>query len=1087
MRKNIILKSMLRQPIRTGLLIILIGIATFAFFMRTVEYITVRRQLHELNQLYRTIGFIRAGNWEDVSAAADIIENSPLVGFVDRRVGMEGVLKDIQNVDIAGMWRGMPNEYQLRITEAMFAARVEYINTDSEDFLWMQLGVYDVYFGYREHVVSGQGFWWIHMQLRLDLSTIDDTGFIYELEQGEVYIFRAAYYRSFAGLGIVLPRPWDNNPLYMRPLFPDGRWVYHIEDTSTLGVRRGDAFSWPPYELAYEGWRDNVPYELRDEVAFFSHHHSAKNLMFTRDMSAMQQVQPGSLTQSFNRETGEYGFVSSGNRIRYGRWLNYYDYQSANPVAAITWHFAFSRGVRVGDTIAIHLPSQQQLIGAEGWFDLVSVLEEEYAHTLEVEIVGIFDYFDGQNHQIFLPLSLMPEGIGFEWDVPGWNYPYHLPNDWFSFVLQNPRTEQEFMGRYRAQLIEMGLDIILFETGSAEFFAAIDPIILTITFNAIVFWVVLVLVLALVVFLFLQQRKKDMAIQQALGFTATRVTWRLVATVLVFSIPAIVIGGVMGWRIAHNAAEYTLTPLSYIIEGFQPAILLEYQWFGLLGAAVLVLLLAMVLVNGVRLAFVPVLSQLQGVWNRKLRNKSAKNPIPVISGLPWDSHNLGDDGRIGVLPKQELATSGIKRLANSLRFISRQILRAPVKSALGLLVALFFVFVLSWLQESIMRAEQGLDDLYTYTIITGQVEPENPFEIHPQRYFGDVIRSHTAGLIRDSGFAENFLMESGHFRSFVIPYGDGSFPRDWYEIIGYNRLIGMVYNTYTLDFLYAFNDIDIFMEDNYQAGIGGLEIEFTAGYGPWDFVFTDGERIPIIVPEIVLARRGVAPGDDMLLAYTLDSPNLWRSVPARIIGVHNGSIARPNTQYAVLLPVDALESMLRAITMFTTLSFTIDPAYNRDMIAVREYLDAIIVPAAAGLVPLRLVLSDQALHNLTGISRQTLLLLQMVYPIVLGASLIIAMGLSMFLMLQTAKSAAILHVVGTGKIKTAGMLLAEQFIVCLAGLIPGVVFLAVMGVVFSGAMLVTIGLYLAGMALGAVLGVVVVIKRPALALLQLKE
>jgi len=185
----------------------------------------------------------------------------------------------------------------------------------------------------------------------------------------------------------------------------------------------------------------------------------------------------------------------------------------------------------------------------------------------------------------------------------------------------------------------------------------------------------------------------------------------------------------------------------------------------------------------------------------------------------------------------------------------------------------------------------------------------------------------------------------------------------------------------------------------------------------------------------------------------------------------------------VLIPVEALETMLRGITMYTNISFTVNPAYNRNIIEVRRYL----VDSLAGILPLSLLLTDQMLHNLSGISRQTLLLLQMVYPIVMGASLIIASGLSMFMMLQTAKSAAILHVIGTSKKKTALMLLTEQFIICLVGLLPGLGALALLGAVFNQAMLMALGLYLAGVVIGAVIGVVLVIRRPALALLQVKE
>ena len=79
MRKNIILKSMFRQPLRTGLLAILIGLASFAFFFRTIEYMVVREQVAELGAMYRAIGFLRTDNfWDDVSTAAESYQTAPV-------------------------------------------------------------------------------------------------------------------------------------------------------------------------------------------------------------------------------------------------------------------------------------------------------------------------------------------------------------------------------------------------------------------------------------------------------------------------------------------------------------------------------------------------------------------------------------------------------------------------------------------------------------------------------------------------------------------------------------------------------------------------------------------------------------------------------------------------------------------------------------------------------------------------------------------------------------------------------------------------------------------------------------------------
>jgi len=53
MKKNILLKSVLRQPIRTLILLILIGAAAFAFVARASEFIVISGELNRVEAFYR--------------------------------------------------------------------------------------------------------------------------------------------------------------------------------------------------------------------------------------------------------------------------------------------------------------------------------------------------------------------------------------------------------------------------------------------------------------------------------------------------------------------------------------------------------------------------------------------------------------------------------------------------------------------------------------------------------------------------------------------------------------------------------------------------------------------------------------------------------------------------------------------------------------------------------------------------------------------------------------------------------------------------------------------------------------------------
>ena len=1076
MSKNIFMKSMLRQPVRTGLLVLLIGLASFAFFLRTVEFVTVRSEITRLGRQYHSLGTVGTENiWDDVSEAAAILEASPYIAYVDRRFGVEGILVDMYSPDIAGMWAGLDNEYQTRITEALFigtVADIPPIETNEWGVSWQTVSVHVNYVlaGMPEHIEP--------FRLANLVYIIQDTNedIFSPLMMGERFLFRGAFYLSANPWGtFALPRPRSVYWMRIRPVSGDTLFIPEASLPENLDFASD-------YELAH----------LATEIAFFENHHRAVSLQPVRDMTVLPIVQPEA---PIRLDLGPgVGVSGMAYRIQYGRFINYDDYLNSNPVAVISVGMAAVRGLRIGDTIQVSIPREQHVIrDIPGGILVRSTPEEYHSHIIELEIVGI--YFDFYRTRImgntfpftniYFPASLLPEGRNPASPpagaIPGWYHPQHLPSIWFSYELADSRQEQSFIQTYGPIMEELGFSLIHFEARAHEFWAAVDPMLLVLTFNASVFWVVLVLVIALVVFLYLGQRRKDIAIQRALGTSSPWLLWRIIASALVFGTPAILVGGAIGWIYALRVADYTLAHLEYIVPDFQPAIALSPIWFVGMSLIIFFLLLTMIIVGMVKIIRNPVLAQLQGVKSKKMRTTP-----PTISYRDTGSLVLPVPEGF-TLPQTKLSRSSPARLESGLRFIFRHITRSPAKSVLGILIALFFVLVLGWLSESINRSAQLIDYLYENTIVEGNIIQDDPFHSHPDRHLGDIIYKHTIDGIRDSGFVENLYIEGGHWRSFIVPPDNqGSFPTNWYDIIGYDRAVSMEQNVDVMDFMFTFNDFDLFLAENYIEDVGGFQTDFAEGFGPSDFIYEDGVAY-IIIAESIAKRRGVGLGDMVYVGYTLVIPSFMRNIPAQIIGIHNGHIARENASDAILIPLDAFEEHLRAMGLYTTLTFTVDPAYNREIARVHEYISDIVLSRISGVLYLRLVFLDQMLYSMVGVANQTLLLLELVYPVVMVALITIAAGLSMLLLLQTAKNAAILHVLGATKGKTMVLLLGEQILVCLAGMLPGMVFLAILGVVFGGTLLISLGLYFAAVLAGALVGGIIVIRRKPLELLQVRE
>ena len=210
-----------------------------------------------------------------------------------------------------------------------------------------------------------------------------------------------------------------------------------------------------------------------------------------------------------------------------------------------------------------------------------------------------------------------------------------------------------------------------------------------------------------------------------------------------------------------------------------------------------------------------------------------------------------------------------------------------------------------------------------------------------------------------------------------------------------------------------------------------------------------------------------------------------------VVGIHNEHILREPMEEATIIPLTAFESILGRLTVYNSLDFTIKTQYNREITSTHNTLEDIITsPRAVGLqhIFLDMLFMDEELRTVVGAMGQVLLLLELMYPMAVALAMIIGAGLSMLLMLQTAKNAAIMRVLGSTGQKTRIILCIEQLVVVLGGLILG---LAVM-IGFSWGfgpveLLVIAGIYLGGAVIGSVAGAVAVTAKPPLRLLQVRE
>jgi ABC-type antimicrobial peptide transport system permease subunit len=122
---------------------------------------------------------------------------------------------------------------------------------------------------------------------------------------------------------------------------------------------------------------------------------------------------------------------------------------------------------------------------------------------------------------------------------------------------------------------------------------------------------------------------------------------------------------------------------------------------------------------------------------------------------------------------------------------------------------------------------------------------------------------------------------------------------------------------------------------------------------------------------------------------------------------------------------------------------------------------------------------------------ENLQLMAVLYPVTLVVSVLISMGVALLMVLQGAREAAIMRVLGMGRLRARVLLSSEQFLLSLLGIMAGLAALVFADrevfLQLTNAYVFCAALYFAGSILGATFGAISVTNRMPLGLLQVKE
>lgn len=896
--------------------------------------------------------------------------------------------------------------------------------------------------GYPEYIGEGKTVTLIYLLAGED----DESAILDRLEEGQRYFLRAYFNPNYVQEG------WRfaNRGLILKPLDGDKLWFLRV--APDVGADFGDP--------ALVG--------VKAEIALTRENQSALFVSATKDMSAMPDM----------RQDARLYYLTDG------RWLDRSDDLNARRVCVVHSEFANLRGLNVGDTLTLTLRDlhsieyQGYIVGEEN----ISSWRERPAETLELEIVGLCGMLLGdaqptsRNLSIFIPDSVMPASF----------YSYDgrpLDTGSYNFVLDSSKQQDAFLTENETALAAMGFTVSFLDNNGEAYWSSVLPLQQSAAANAVVFTVVLTLTLALTTVLNFYRARREFAIQRALGIPKRKAALQFMAPMTAMGILGVGTGGALAWRFTLEKAADTLSSIQRP-EGIETSAALPVAWLVLLCAGIFGLLVLFTALSAWIVARRPVLELLQGATKR---NPVAQNDRAQTSmeANRIEAPTAAAESSTGAFTSQIGAQASLpkasRRFRASVRYVLRHSRRSAIKSVLVVAVALCFILALGWLNRTIARNGAEVDRQYATVVVEAEIVKNNA-SVTTSSGAG-VIFGETIQAILDSGYIMDSYVEASAPRVFLAPKAsEGQKSEHAWDDARQSGSLTLCGIENAEEF---FEGTGKYAAPEYVKGYNGelFSEEWTVEQ------MKAGHMIPVLLSSGMMEQLGLTFGN---IVYMFDDRGGSALVAGIVAGQYGGGFVSGDKEM-VLLPLSALkvtEELNEQKLGYSVAKFTIDPAKNRELAAFREQMKALVTSPGAGLVDLNIIFWDEELKQVVEPLEKNLRLMAVLYPVTVAVSVLIAAGLSLLMVLQTAKEAAIMRVLGATRRKVRAMLGAEQLLLCWFGITLG---FAALALTREGAAPITLAyfiyaaLYFAGSVFGAALGVILITNRMPLEMLQVKE
>ena len=676
---------------------------------------------------------------------------------------------------------------------------------------------------------------------------------------------------------------------------------------------------------------------------------------------------------------------------------------------------------------------------------LLHWLDKE-TQEVTLEIVGIYGVNDNlEEHQtfsynhVFVPDSIIP--TEWEQDVLYRN---------FSFVLTHPRYEEEFLLNYESLFTDFGFSPSFLENDWENFYASISPIRYSLILGILVFSLLLLIVFCLVITIYFVIRRKEYAIMRALGVSKKNASRETAFPLALFGFIGILSGGLVAWFFAIDRAKEILSDVMLVelttAEEVYTELLvigqLQAGWFFITIASLFILFVGLMRLADCMLTKQSPLELLQGsrlknskvIKNTQERRKGTGDAKSANEHKPLRS--IGDisrrasSGHAGISILEASKERHLLKIGHMLRMVIKRVLYRKGRMIIVTLIASGFTITLSLMPFFIEQNKERVEWLYEHTEIVGTV-------------IRDAARRGLWSVYVPVSLArETLRLQSEDDIPFITSY----FATTRQEMAALPLVIPddklqEIIDLFPLEEtgrteVVAFND-----PARYQSFFGvNITIEYLEGFDDSVFYQLDYEFPEILVSRSFQQQWNVHLGDYMKLYRIVERVCEESEIAVRRIirGRHRiyrivGIFETGSLELEVIVPLGYFQRQ-NLVPWYYPFEFTLNTRFNREIEIVQEALIEVFEDSRMPYVP---IFRDEVLRDIVEPLERNIIMMENLYPIILGLSTFIAGGLLLLILASSMREVALMRVTGMSKTRVMVILFIENMLVLILGLAIG--------------------------------------------------